>query len=98
MSIIFIIALSVFLFVLLRLLHVYAKRRARHLVKQELGYLPEPLIEEEKPIDALRIFKRSFTDDGPVKRFAATIIKSHKTKLKVRPEPSASRGKERLAM
>jgi hypothetical protein len=90
MSIIFVIALSVFLLVLLWLLHVYAKRRARHLVKLELGYLPEPLIEEEKPIDALRIFNRLCTDEGPVKRFAATIINFHKTKLKVRTGPSAT--------
>jgi hypothetical protein len=90
MSIVFLIVFSVFLLVLLWLLHIYAKQRARHLVKLELGYLPEPLIEEEKPIDALRISNCLFTDDGPVRRFAAIVINFHKTKIKVRTGPSAT--------
>jgi hypothetical protein len=34
---------------LLWILHIYSVRRAKYLVKSELGFLPEPVNEKEKP-------------------------------------------------
>jgi hypothetical protein len=43
------IILAICLLTLLWFLHIYAVRRAKHLVKLELGFLPEAVFEKVQP-------------------------------------------------
>ena len=98
MSIITVIISAAMVVAIFWVLHIYAARRARFLVRQQLGFFPEKKSEDAKMIHAVSVYQEVDTAKDSQNTQDSTKIESYRERRKIREKPPILSNEKRWAV